>query len=218
MDPTSFTFLATILILVLLSASLVFRSYILRRRYRQRFQEALTDGLFADLDGYPRSTRRLGPKPVVWDTWIQLDKDATWSSITVSSLSCSIYRLAMNMFPTARCRAVLASAIAVINNDGVLSQICHTTRLFAIPTTALHPILHTKSLFSLSPSTGPISHRVPYTDHHPRYKRSLGKGRRYPLHMRAHCHARRSSASTSSSTRCQGQGRRPRISDTSTEW
>ena len=92
MDSTSFTFLATILILVLLSASLVLRSYILRRRYRQRFQQALADGLFTDLNndadtfgGFRRTTRRLGPKPVVFDTWIHpADKD-TWFSITVSS-------------------------------------------------------------------------------------------------------------------------------------
>lgn len=98
MEPTSFTFLATILILVLLSASLVLRSYILRRRYRQRFQQALADGLFVDLDhsafngtgqfdtfgGFRRSARRLGPKPVLWDTWIHpADKDHSWSSITV---------------------------------------------------------------------------------------------------------------------------------------
>lgn len=101
MNPTSFTFLATILILVLLSASLVLRSYILRRRYRQRFQQALADGLFADLDrntfdgpgqfdplgGFGRSARQLGPKPVVWDTWAHpADKgdSSRWSSVMAS--------------------------------------------------------------------------------------------------------------------------------------
>lgn len=99
MDSASFTFLATILILVLLSGSLVLRSYILRRRYRQRFQQALADGLFVDLDrstfngegqldhlgGFRRPTRRPGPKPVLWDNWIhRADKDDTWTSITVS--------------------------------------------------------------------------------------------------------------------------------------
>ncbi|KAF8133282.1 hypothetical protein EV363DRAFT_1325789 [Boletus edulis] len=97
MDSTSFTFLATILVLVLLSASLVLRSYLLRRRYRQHFQQALADGLFADLDptgqfdaGFRRSARRLGPKPVVWDTWIHpADKDDTWSSIIPVAVRCS---------------------------------------------------------------------------------------------------------------------------------
>lgn len=97
MDSTSFTFLATILILVLLSASLVLRSYILRRRYRQRFQQALTDTLFVDFDrgafngasqfdpmGFRRSTRRLGPKPVLWDTWVHPVDNDNWSSFTVS--------------------------------------------------------------------------------------------------------------------------------------
>ncbi|KAG8214861.1 hypothetical protein J3R82DRAFT_10027 [Butyriboletus roseoflavus] len=96
-----FTFLATILILVLLSASLVLRSYILRRRYRQRFQQALADGLFVDLDRSTfngegpfdplgelrRSTRRPGPKPALWDNWIHpAEKDNTWSSITPVAL------------------------------------------------------------------------------------------------------------------------------------
>ncbi|KAF8553685.1 hypothetical protein OG21DRAFT_1509929 [Imleria badia] len=101
MDSTSFTFLATILILVLLSASLVLRSYILRRRYRRHFQQAISDGLFDDLNrngpgefdvigGFRRSTRRLGPKPVVWDTWIHpADKDDTWPSITPVAARCS---------------------------------------------------------------------------------------------------------------------------------
>ena len=105
MNPTSFTFLATILILVLLSSSLVLRSYILRRRYRRRFQQALADGLFVDLDrstlneagqfdplGFRRSTRQLGPKPVVWDTWTHpADKVDTWSSITVGCPSLYLY-------------------------------------------------------------------------------------------------------------------------------
>ena len=43
MAMNSFTFLATILILVLFSASLVLRSYILCWRYRPRFQQALAD-------------------------------------------------------------------------------------------------------------------------------------------------------------------------------
>lgn len=97
MDPTSFTFLATILILVLLSASLVLRSYIVRRRYRRRFQRALSDTLFVDFNrgtfngvsqfdplGLHRSTRRVGPKPVMWDTWIHAVDVDSWSSCTVS--------------------------------------------------------------------------------------------------------------------------------------
>ncbi|KAG9315486.1 hypothetical protein JVU11DRAFT_3099 [Chiua virens] len=95
MDATSFTFLATILILVLLSASLLLRSYILRRRYRRRFQQAYAD--YPTLDGGPpdaldlldpwerfrrRATRRgLGPKPVLCDIWIlPPDKDDTCPS------------------------------------------------------------------------------------------------------------------------------------------
>ncbi|KAH0832315.1 hypothetical protein J3R83DRAFT_13322 [Lanmaoa asiatica] len=103
MDSTSFTFLATILTLFLLSASLVLRSYILRRRYRQRLQQALADGLFVDLDrsafndagqfdpmgGFRRSTRRPGPKPVLWDTWIHPADNDAWSSITPVAVYCN---------------------------------------------------------------------------------------------------------------------------------
>lgn len=103
MDSTSFTFLATILILVLLSATLVLRSYILRRRYRRHFQQALADGLFDNLDrsgpgeldtirGFRRSIRRFGPKPIVWDTWIHpADKHDTWSAIRVLFLTLFAY-------------------------------------------------------------------------------------------------------------------------------
>jgi hypothetical protein len=88
MNSASFTFLATILILVLLSASLVLRSYIVRRRYRRRFQQALADFDRTALQFDPLAFRRapqLGPTPVVWDAWTHpADKADTWASITVS--------------------------------------------------------------------------------------------------------------------------------------
>ncbi|KAN0087889.1 hypothetical protein V8E55_006510 [Tylopilus felleus] len=142
-----FTFLATILILVLLSASLVFRSYILRRRYRQRFQEALTDGLFADLDGYPRSTRRLGPKPVVWDTWIQLDKDATWSSITPVAVRCSPV-LSLSSTMMASCHRSATQPDSLPSRPPLFTQFC------------------IQSPFSLSPrpqGQSPIASPIPTT-------------------------------------------------------
>jgi len=100
MNSTRFTFLATILILVLLSASLVLRSWILRRRYRQRFQHALlfpdaVTGQFDSLGGFRRSTRPLPPSPILWDTWIvhSSDKPDTLSTITPVAVRCTPFQL-----------------------------------------------------------------------------------------------------------------------------
>ncbi|KAF9235630.1 hypothetical protein BU15DRAFT_77756 [Melanogaster broomeanus] len=46
-----FTFLATLFVLLLISSSIVLRSCILRRRFRQRYERALADGRLNDLDG-----------------------------------------------------------------------------------------------------------------------------------------------------------------------
>ncbi|KAH7885051.1 hypothetical protein F5I97DRAFT_1322608 [Phlebopus sp. FC_14] len=79
-----FTFLATLFVLLLISSTIILRSYVLRRRFRQRYERALAAGLFVDLDGGAlgdlrgpgglgaRQTgrRRFGRRPMVWETWL----------------------------------------------------------------------------------------------------------------------------------------------------
>jgi hypothetical protein len=82
-SSTSFTFLATLFIVLLISSSIVFRSCILRRRFRQRYERALAHGRLNSLDGAtlagldnldgfgPGHSDRLGAKPVLWETSVQ---------------------------------------------------------------------------------------------------------------------------------------------------
>ncbi|EIW81383.1 hypothetical protein CONPUDRAFT_73126 [Coniophora puteana RWD-64-598 SS2] len=61
----SFTFLATLFILLIISSAIILRSFILRRRFHRRVEEALQNGLYLELDNnVARPTLRvLGTKP-----------------------------------------------------------------------------------------------------------------------------------------------------------
>ncbi|KAF8840612.1 hypothetical protein BDN67DRAFT_1069163 [Paxillus ammoniavirescens] len=86
-SSTSYTFLATVFFLLLVSSSIVLRSYILRRRFRRRYEHALANGVLTELDGATLAgvarnygvdgpgggfgrARRLGAKPLLWETWV----------------------------------------------------------------------------------------------------------------------------------------------------
>ncbi|KAF9219159.1 hypothetical protein BS17DRAFT_789921 [Gyrodon lividus] len=83
-----FTFLATLFVLLLISSSIAFRSFVLRRRFRRGYERALADGLVTDIDGATlagglgidglggvsgrsRGGVKLGAKPLLWETWVQ---------------------------------------------------------------------------------------------------------------------------------------------------
>lgn len=77
----SFTFLATLLLLLAVSCAIVIRSLILRRRFRRRVQEALANGIvlppppggFAGAMGFGgagRGRRDFGEKPTMWERWL----------------------------------------------------------------------------------------------------------------------------------------------------
>ena len=173
MDSTSFTFLATILILILLSASLVLRSYILRRRYRRHFQQTLTDAVFVggtlgsqfDPLGLRRPTRRLGPKPVLWDIWIHLVDDDTWSSFTVRGPICSTRAVlilcdrmaASRPFSTASCCTMHHFTSLDID---IISTIHNRPGTTGEPTCFLLSLPYHESIFSLFPTTTALD-RVP---------------------------------------------------------
>ncbi|KAH7910493.1 hypothetical protein BJ138DRAFT_1114047 [Hygrophoropsis aurantiaca] len=66
-----FTFLATLFVLLLVSSAIILRSFILRRRFRRRVEEALANGLFLDLPPPPGPPiRALGEKPKLFDRWV----------------------------------------------------------------------------------------------------------------------------------------------------
>ncbi|KAF8522289.1 hypothetical protein BU17DRAFT_87378 [Hysterangium stoloniferum] len=73
-----FTFLATLLLLLAVSCAIVIRSFILRRRFRRRIEEAIAAGVLmpGSLDdglggGMGRNRRRdFGEKPKLWEVWV----------------------------------------------------------------------------------------------------------------------------------------------------
>jgi len=73
-----FTFLATLLLLLAVSCAIVVRSFILRRRFRRRIEEAIAAGVLipGSLDDGPgggmgRNRRRdFGEKPKLWEVWV----------------------------------------------------------------------------------------------------------------------------------------------------
>ncbi|KAF8495607.1 hypothetical protein JB92DRAFT_3099808 [Gautieria morchelliformis] len=82
-----FTFLATLLLLLAVSCAIVIRSFILRRRFRRRIEEALAAGVIipGGLEDGPggmgRGRRRdFGEKPKLWEVWVdehgQVHKDS----------------------------------------------------------------------------------------------------------------------------------------------
>ncbi|KIK81344.1 hypothetical protein PAXRUDRAFT_27900 [Paxillus rubicundulus Ve08.2h10] len=84
-SSTSYTFLATVFVLLLISSSIVLRSFIVRRRFRRRYEHALANGILTELDGATLAgvTRDFGidglggglarAKPLLWESVIPLE-------------------------------------------------------------------------------------------------------------------------------------------------
>lgn len=70
-----FTFLATLFVLLLISASIIFRSFLVRRRFRQRVEDALAQGVVLDLQPsvLGLTSRFIGEKPSVHEARVELD-------------------------------------------------------------------------------------------------------------------------------------------------
>ncbi|PCH40078.1 hypothetical protein WOLCODRAFT_162076 [Wolfiporia cocos MD-104 SS10] len=77
-----FTFLATLFLLLFVSGAIVLRSFILRRRFRRRIEEAIAAGvvLAPQNAGSSRSYRKL-EKPELWDALLAPAADDAWRSI-----------------------------------------------------------------------------------------------------------------------------------------
>lgn len=82
----SFTFLATLLLLLAVSLTIVLRSLIIRRRFQRRVQDALAQGIVLSPTPGSGGSRRfgLGEKPRTWDAWLTplpKDEPPQWQSL-----------------------------------------------------------------------------------------------------------------------------------------
>lgn len=87
-STTSFTFLATLFVLLLISASIIFRSFLVRRRFRQQVGGVFAQGTFFDLppSGLGLTSRFIGEKPRVHEAWVEqsvLREKTHWETIMV---------------------------------------------------------------------------------------------------------------------------------------
>ncbi|KIK69586.1 hypothetical protein GYMLUDRAFT_33963 [Collybiopsis luxurians FD-317 M1] len=77
-----FTFLSTLLVLLLISCSIVFRSFILRRRYQRRLAEALATGAILAPRTQGSRRKRFRTRPKFFDTWLsEAGSSVTWSDL-----------------------------------------------------------------------------------------------------------------------------------------
>ncbi|KAG2153054.1 uncharacterized protein EDB93DRAFT_1136325 [Suillus bovinus] len=81
-----FTFLATLFVLLLISASIIFRSFLIRRRFRRRVEDALAQGVYIDLQPsvLGLTSRYIGEKPSVHEAWVKQDalqEKSQWQAI-----------------------------------------------------------------------------------------------------------------------------------------
>ncbi|ETW81596.1 hypothetical protein HETIRDRAFT_173276 [Heterobasidion irregulare TC 32-1] len=77
-----FTFLATLFLLLFVSCAIILRSFILRRRFRRRVEEAILSGAMVPNARGPMGHRRdFGEKPRLWDSWIAPPAGDGWEDI-----------------------------------------------------------------------------------------------------------------------------------------
>ncbi|KAF8917101.1 hypothetical protein CPB85DRAFT_1431711 [Mucidula mucida] len=85
-----FTFLATLLLLVLITSSIILRSLIIRARFRVQQEEvAIARGVPNSAPRVHRRKHRLGEKPKLYNTWITSESDETvgqWHGMMVNAL------------------------------------------------------------------------------------------------------------------------------------
>ncbi|KAH9936310.1 uncharacterized protein B0H18DRAFT_1113719 [Fomitopsis serialis] len=79
-SSTRFTFLATLFLLLFVSAGIVLRSFVLRRRFRRRIEEALAAGVpLTPPWGGPPILPRILERPTLWDVFIRPASKEGWS-------------------------------------------------------------------------------------------------------------------------------------------
>ncbi|KAH9969578.1 hypothetical protein BC827DRAFT_1161153 [Russula dissimulans] len=90
-----FTFLATLFLLLFVSSAIILRSFILRRRFRRRVEEAILAGVIQPDNamhhhGRGRRRRAIGEKPKLWEAHVRPAVDDGWDAIVPVSVRPSI--------------------------------------------------------------------------------------------------------------------------------
>ncbi|THV05273.1 hypothetical protein K435DRAFT_773976 [Dendrothele bispora CBS 962.96] len=156
-----FTFLATLLVLLLISCSIVFRSFVLRRRYQRRLQEALASGgvLAPRTQGSHR--KRFRTRPKFFDVWLS-EGGEIWEDIMPVS-ACHI-KPKRRSNPNAQ--SGTSQSQSASNRSQVQSTRLHLTSftrgLFSLSRSASASRLNTTELEPSTPST-PTSPNTPFT-------------------------------------------------------
>ncbi|KAF9533282.1 hypothetical protein CPB83DRAFT_890380 [Crepidotus variabilis] len=75
------TFLATLFLLLFVSCAIVLRSYIFRRRYQRRLEEAMAAGMLLAPRAQGSKRKRFGSKPKMFDAWLT-DGGEIWDEMT----------------------------------------------------------------------------------------------------------------------------------------
>lgn len=82
-----FTFLATLFLLLFVSSAIILRSFILRRRFRRRIEEAILAGVIPPPQTGRVSRRRvIGEKPKLWEARVFPASNDRWDGIVVGFL------------------------------------------------------------------------------------------------------------------------------------
>lgn len=79
----SVTFLATLFLLLFVSCAIILRSYVLRRRYQRRLEEAVAAGLVLTPRAPSSRQARFGVKPKMFEFWFKNGAEQ-WVDIQVS--------------------------------------------------------------------------------------------------------------------------------------
>ncbi|KAF7422594.1 hypothetical protein PC9H_010750 [Pleurotus ostreatus] len=104
-----FTFLATLFLLLGISALIVFRSLVIRRRLERRINHAIQEGLVAAPRAPGSKHSRLTKKPKLHDVWVECG-GGTWEEVQPLSLRLKADRTRAEMASRPRLIAVNESA------------------------------------------------------------------------------------------------------------
>jgi len=87
-----FTFLATLFLLLFVSSAIILRSFILRRRFRRRIEEAILAGVIPPPTTGRVSRRRvIGEKPKLWEARVFPASNDRWDAIVPVSAQSTIH-------------------------------------------------------------------------------------------------------------------------------
>ena len=102
-NSNRFTFLATLFLLLFVSSAIILRSFILRRRFRRRIEEAILAGVIPPPQTGRVSRRRvIGEKPKLWEARVFPASNDRWDGIIVRFLLLFLNLWSRNLPPLAR--------------------------------------------------------------------------------------------------------------------